>query len=120
MMIELEFALKQFLITPAAGKRLIAMAIAAMPEIEKAVREKTVVIIAGTTNAYVAEELLKLSGQVQEFSREHFFRGITLPPDYSVNKRGRLDDGAAFPGDVVIRKGVWEKGLTIDDVADDL
>lgn len=83
-MSEQDQVLKQFLLTPAAGKRLIAKAVAALPAIQEAVRERTVVIIAGTTNAYVAEELLGLIGQAEGFSHERFFRGITLPPNYSV------------------------------------
>lgn len=37
-----------------------------------------------------------------------------------MDKHGRLGDGGSFPGDVVIRHGVWEKGLTIEDIASDL
>jgi hypothetical protein len=112
--------LEQFLITPAAGKRLIAKSLVALPDMIDALQNRVIVIIAGTTNGYVAEEMLKNIHQEQAFSRKRFFRGITLPPNYSVNKHGRLDDESRFPGDVVIRKGVWDKGKTINDVVDDL
>lgn len=112
--------MEQFLITPAMGKRLIAKALADHPAIEKSLKSGTVVIIAGTTNGYVAEEILKNLGQLEGFSRKRFFRGIILPPVGLTTDEGRLKGENEFPGDVVIVNGVWKKGLTIFDVADDL
>lgn len=73
-------ALKQFLITPSAGKRLIGIALAKHPVIRNVLNKGTLVIIAGTTNGYVAEEILNSIGQISNFSRRGFFRGIVLPP----------------------------------------
>jgi hypothetical protein len=42
-----------------------------------------------------------------------------LPPGRTT-ELGRLPDESDFPGDVVIVKGIWQKGKTIFDVADDL
>ncbi|HNS24701.1 MAG: hypothetical protein QM405_04925 [Euryarchaeota archaeon] len=112
--------MKQFLITPAAGKRLIAKALMEHPEIKKTLRSGTLAIIAGTTNGYVAEEILKSMGQENDFSRKRFFRGIVLPPGAPVNPDGRYADDAGFPGDVIITDGVWEKGMRIFDVVDSL
>lgn len=105
--------MKQFLITPAAGKRLIGKGVAEHPAILKALKEATIVIIAGTTNGYVAEEILKKVKQDKDFERKCFFRGVTLPPSCSA-------PGNKFPGDVIIVKGVWQKGKTIFDVAGEL
>ena len=112
--------MKQFLITPSAGKRLIAKALANHPTILSALKNGTLVIVAGTTNGYVAEEILKTQKISNDFSRKHFFRGITLPPNKTVTVEGRLADESRFPGDVVITKGVWQKGKTIADVVDSL
>jgi len=112
--------MKQFLITPAAGKRLIAKTLANHPAIKKALKNGTLVIVAGTTNGYVAEEIFKTNNISNDFSRGRFFRGITLPPTQSVTVEGRLADKSKFPGDVVIAKGVWQKGKTIADVVDSL
>ena len=111
--------MKQFVITPSSGKRLIAKALATYPPILNAIKNGTLVIIAGTTNGYVAEEVLKTL-RVQDFSRKHFFRGVTLPPSKTVTSEGRLSDESNFPGDVVITRGNWQKGKTISDVVDDL
>jgi len=112
--------MKQFLITPSAGKRLIARTLANHPAIVKALNNGTVVIVAGTTNGYLAEEILKTHKIANDFSRKHFFRGITMPPTKTVTDEGRLSDESKFPGDVVITKCVWQKGKTIADVVDSL
>jgi hypothetical protein len=110
----------QVVLTVAAGKRLIARAVAAHPATQAALRTGTIVIIAGTTNGYFAEEVLALTGQSKGFSRRRFFRGITLPPYMPATETGRLPDETGFPGDVVIVKGEWRQGKTIFDVVDDL
>ncbi len=113
--------MKQFMITPAAGKRLIGKAVAAHPGVISALDHGTVVIVAGTTNGYVAEEVLTSIGQADGFSRRSFFRGITLPPSYRTAESGRLAGQSGFPGDVIIVKGQWQKkGKEIYDVVDEL
>jgi hypothetical protein len=112
--------MKQFLITPAAGKRLIAKALANYSPVKEALKSGTVVIIAGTTNGYLAEEILSNIGQIDGFLKKRFFRGIVIPPSQPRKEDGRLVDESGFPGDVVIVNGEWRKGLTIFDVVDDL
>ena len=112
--------MKRFLITPSAGKRLIARTLANHPAIIKALKNGPIVIVAGTTNGYVAEAILKTHKIANDFSRKHFFRGITMPPTKTVTAEGRLSDESKFPGDVIITKGIWQKGKTIADVVDSL
>jgi hypothetical protein len=112
--------MKQLVLSPAAGKRVIAMALAAHSAVQSALKSGTVVIVAGTTNGYVAEEILKAIGQSEGFSRSQFFRGIILPPWHKTTANGRLADQSGFPGDVIIANGIWQKGKTIFDVIDDL
>ncbi|MDD1775149.1 MAG: hypothetical protein LUQ24_06440 [Methanobacterium sp.] len=112
--------MKQFLITPASGKRLIARALTSHEVIKKTLKSNTLIIIAGTTNGYVAEEILSKINQLDVFSREKFIRGVVLPPGQPITETGRLPGEDEFPGDVVIDRGKWKKGLTIFDVVDDL
>ncbi|MCX5850076.1 MAG: hypothetical protein NTW65_11595 [Deltaproteobacteria bacterium] len=112
--------MKQFVITPAAGKRLIGKAIAKHAAVVEALKKGTVVIVAGTTNGYVAEEILLALKQVKEFKRDRFYRGIILPPSRPTTSTGRSYDENKFPGDVVIRNGMFQKGKTIFDVVEDL
>jgi hypothetical protein len=64
----------QVTLTPAESKRLIGKGVAALPEVKRALREGTVIIALGTTNAYVAEELLG-----RKMDRERFVAGVVLP-----------------------------------------
>jgi hypothetical protein len=101
--------MKQFVVTPAMGKRLIGKAVAAHPAVQAVLKKGTLVIIAGTTNGYVAEEILAATNQGDGFSRRGFRRGAVSPP-------GKQMPEIDFPGDVVLVDGLWHKGKTIVDV----
>ncbi len=45
-------------LSPGASRRLIARGVGALPQVERALEEGWVIVTLGTTNAYVAEELL--------------------------------------------------------------
>lgn len=107
---------KQFHITIPAGKRLIAKAVLSLEQVKKALDDNTIVIIAGTTNAYIAEELLSFINQSDDFSKSSFFRGVTTAPGRTVKPK---NDGHNN-NDIVIEKGKWMKDKTIFDVADSL
>jgi hypothetical protein len=66
------------------------------------------------------EEIHAIIGGTGDFVRSRFFRGITLPPSYTISNTGRLPDEKKFPGDVVIQDGIWLKGKTIFDVLGEL
>lgn len=55
-------------LTPSEGKRLIGKALAAMPEIQRAMKRGRIVIARTTTCAFVAEELLKLPQDKYRFA----------------------------------------------------
>ncbi|MDI6720270.1 MAG: hypothetical protein QMD46_11725 [Methanomicrobiales archaeon] len=105
--------MRQFLTTPAAGKRLIGKALAVHPEMRRTLDCGTLGIVAGTTNGYVAEEIFATMKRREGFSRTRFFRGIALPPSHPTTDTGRPPDESKFPGDVIITDGVWQKGKTI-------
>lgn len=107
--------IKQFVVTPAMGKRLIAKALVQHPVIRAVLGAGRLVIVAGTTNGYVAEEVLGAVGQVEGFVRKGFRRGLTVPPEID-SRRTKAD----FPGDVVLVDGVWQPGRTIFDAAAEL
>jgi hypothetical protein len=111
---------KQYLLTPAAGKRLISKSILFQPLIKDALKTGTVVIISGTTNGYIAEEILREINQVSGFSKKYFIRGVTVSPDYVKEEKISSEEANNNSKDVVIVKGKWEKELTIFDVAPSL
>ncbi len=105
--------LKQFCVTTSMGKRLIGRAMAQHADVKRVLEKGTLVIIAGTTNGYVAEEVLSALGISDGFTRIGFRRGVTVAP-------GAKAADAEFPGDVVIVDGVWQKGQTIYDAGESL
>ncbi|MCM8830252.1 MAG: hypothetical protein NC824_04560 [Candidatus Omnitrophica bacterium] len=107
------------MLTVAAGKKLIGKAVANHPLVKQRINSGIVAIIAGTTNGYVAEEILKSIGQEKDFDRKSFFRGINTPPSKPTDETGRLTE-QKFPGDVIIVDGQWQKGKTIFDIIEEM
>jgi hypothetical protein len=107
----------QFTLTVAAGKRLIAKGAAAHPKLAAALKKGRCVIVAGSTNGYVAEEVLRSIGQGGEFTRQGFCRGVVVPPGSPGMAEGKLR------GDVIITDGQWrqeDRSKTVFDVIADL
>ncbi len=105
--------MKQFNLTPVMGKCLIAKGMAQHPDVQRVLEKGTLLIVAGTTNGYVAEEILTALGQVEGFSRVGFRRGVTVAQGAKLPK-------AELAGDVVIVDGQWQPGKTVFDVAENL
>lgn len=66
-----EYKRAVFTLNPAESKRLIGKAVSQMPVVQRALREGKVFIAGGTTNAFVAEEILKIS-----LPKERYTSGI--------------------------------------------
>lgn len=90
---------RQFVLTVAESKRLIAKAVAALPEVQRAMKEGTVVVATGTTNAYVLEELWGKS-----IDKRCYRSGITTPDE---PEKSPQPQGEKIP-DVVFVKGKAE------------
>ncbi|MDO8491299.1 MAG: hypothetical protein Q7T04_04720 [Dehalococcoidia bacterium] len=84
-------------LTPSESKRLLAKAVAILPEVKRALQIGTVVIAKGTTNAFVVEELLGIKIDKAEYSAGVIAQGsprvnpATLPRPY-VLRKGQLVD----------------------------
>ena len=117
---------RQQFLTVAAGKRLIARGVMALPSMVRAWEEGTIVVLAGTTNGYVVEECLKKAKAATAFAKTTFVRGVTTAPGRKVPKTtGAYGDndpteGNPFPGDLVMERGVPCFGKTIFEVASGL
>ncbi len=103
----------QITLTPAESKRLIAKAVAALPEVKRAFRSGIIVIGVGTTNARVAEELLK-----RKMDRNRFVAGVVLPKGTCiVPLEKRLREIVIRKGNVIdARLGDVLEGLTSKDI----
>jgi hypothetical protein len=62
--------------TPSESKRLIAKGVAAMPEVRSALSEGEIVVAHGSTNVYVAEELLGNCPQREQFMSGQVINGV--------------------------------------------
>lgn len=80
-------------LSSAASKRLIARGVAAHPSVQRALREGLLVITRGTTNAFVAEEILG-----ESIERAAFAAGF-------IDDRWNLNSRFAEMGDVVLERG---------------
>ena len=87
---------RQVVLTVSESKRLIAMGVAAMPEVRRAMKEGMVVVATGTTNAYVLEELWG-----KRFDKRRYRSGITTPKQPERHPEAHDE---RIP-DVVFRKG---------------
>lgn len=67
---------RQFILTVAESKRLIAKAVAVLPEVLEALENRSVVVATGTTNAYVLEELWG-----KKIDKRAYRSGITTPKE---------------------------------------
>jgi hypothetical protein len=94
----------QITLTPAESKRLIAKAVVKLREVKKAFKNGIIVIGVGTTNAYVAEELLG-----QKIKRERFVAGVVLPKGTFV-----------LPAERRLKEIVIRRGKIIDAKMDDV
>lgn len=82
-------------LTVAQGKRLIAKAVVQLPEVRQAMAQGIVAIGRGTTNGYIAEELLG-----HTLPKGEYVAGRTLPPGMPWDSLGKN----SYP-DVVLRRG---------------
>jgi hypothetical protein len=90
-------------LTVAQSKRLIARAVARLPEVVHALQHGLIAIGRGTTNAYVAEELLG-----HPIPKGEYVAGRTMP----VGVRGELLGTGQYP-DIVLREGTPVDGATV-------
>ncbi len=98
----------QITLTPAESKRLIAKAVAKLPEVERALKNGMIIIGLGTTNSFVAEEILG-----RKIEKNRYVAGVVLPQGTSI-----VPPGERMPG-IIIRDGKVI-GAKMDEVLDSL
>jgi len=91
-------------LTSSESKRLIGKAVASMEVVKEALKSGLIILVKGTTNSYVAEEILK-----KPIEKERYGRGIVVPEGLSY-----LPEEESIP-DVIIEKGKMRKDLTLEE-----
>ncbi len=95
-----------FSMTVSEGKRLIAKGVAALPCVQRAMAEGTVVVTRSTTSGYVLEELVG-----HEVARATFVTGKTVPggkPELAKMLTGDM-------GTAVLVNGEWRQEMELED-----
>ncbi len=92
-------------LTVAEGKRLIAKAVAQMPVVKRALANGMVIICKGTTNTYVAEELLG-----KKIASGEFVIGNVTPAkgDAVLTAKNKMPE-------IVLIKGKHQPGMSLDE-----
>lgn len=103
----------EFLLTVAMGKRLIARGLMANEKVRRAMHEHKLLIITGTTNAYVAQEALRAIGDETPFDPCAFRRGVTVAAGAKI-----VTSAATF--DLLIDHGKAYFDRTVFDIAPDM
>jgi hypothetical protein len=86
-----------FALNPYESRRFIAKAVARLPEVKKAKEEGEIVIAHGSTNVYVAEEILGRN----PYPSDQFLSGLVVNRVLCTTEMGEK------PPMVMIRKGEW-------------
>ena len=102
----------QLLFTVSMGKRLIARGLMADPATRAAMTAGKLLIVAGTTNGYAAQEALRAVGSDLAFDPRSYRRGATLAPG------AKAAGQTAF--DLLIDHGVARADRTVFDVAPEM
>ena len=103
----------QVLLTVSMGKRLIARGLMAEPQVREAMSGGRLLIVAGTTDAYVAQEALRAVGSDIDFDPRSFRRGVTTAP-------GAKAEGGQTEFDLLIDHGKVRTDRNVFDIAPEL
>lgn len=102
----------QVVLTVSESKRLIAKGIAECEPVKAAMADGIVAVAKGTTNSYVAEELLR-----RKIDKSGYVAGHTVPATLPDDVRAKIGNRL---GDVVFRKGQVLEGASIPQIVKDM
>lgn len=89
-------------LTPAESKRLIGKAVASLKQVKKALKSGMIIIIKGTTNGYIAEEILG-----KKLERSRFSRAVIVPEAITaIPPKEQIQD-------IIIDKGIVREDLKL-------
>lgn len=97
-----------FALTPAESKRLIAKAVVEMDEVKTAMESSYIILAGGTTNAFIAQELLH-----QEIPPERFTSGVCSRGILCVSA---IENRLPFP--IILERGELSKKTTREVLED--
>jgi len=96
--------LAEVVLTTSESKRLIGKAVASMEVVKEALKSGLIIIMRGTTNSYVAEEILG-----ERIEKERYLGGIVVPGMLSL-----IQAEESIPP-IIVEKGNVRKDLSVEE-----
>ncbi len=101
-------------LTPSESKRVIAKGVKKLEEVQRALKQGTIIIGLGTTNAYVAEEILSELSGANKIDKQRYAAGVITDKGTCVVAKEEREK------DVIIKDGVVSSEGSIENAIEEL
>jgi len=101
-------------LTPSESKRVIAKGVKNLKEVQRALKQGTIIIGLGTTNAYVAEEILSELSGAKKIDKPRYAAGVITEKGTCVAAKEEREK------EVIIKNGMVSREESIEDAIEEL
>lgn len=101
-------------LTPSESKRVIAKGVKKLEEVQRALKQGTIIIGLGTTNAYVADEILSELSGANKIDKQRYAAGVITDKGTCVVTKEEREK------DVIIKNGVVRREESIENAIEEL
>ena len=101
-------------LTPSESKRVIAKGVKNLEEVQRALKQGTVIIGLGTTNAYVADEILSELSGANKIDKQRYAAGVITDKGTCVVTKEEREK------DIIIKNGVVSREESIENAIEEL
>ena len=101
-------------LTPSESKRVIAKGVKNLEEVQRALKQGTIIIGLGTTNAYVADEILSELSEANKIDKQKYAAGVITDKGTCVVTKEEREK------DVIIKNGVVRREESIENAIEEL
>jgi hypothetical protein len=101
-------------LTPSESKRVIAKGVKNLEEVQRALKQGTIIIGLGTTNAYVADEILSELSGANKIDKQRYAAGVITDKGTCVVTKEEREK------EVIIKNGVVRREESIENAIEEL
>lgn len=101
-------------LTPSESKRVIAKGVKKLEEVQRALKQGTIIIGLGTTNAYVADEILSELSGANKIDKQRYAAGVITDKGTCVVTKEEREK------DIIIKNGVVSSEESIENAIEEL
>ena len=101
-------------LTPSESKRVIAKGVKKLEEVQRALKQGTIIIGLGTTNAYVADEILSELSGANKIDKQRYAAGVITDKGTCVVTKEEREK------DIIIKNGVVSREESIENAIEEL